>query len=277
MNLPAPRRSLRAISLAFMLLVAGAGGNRVDAAILIDFGGTSPTNQSPGFDATVSPAHAAGAVPTSEATWNGVPVGGTAATLLNSNGISTANVKIVLGTETSAGSNILTFATGPGGNLTGTAATDVNSIYGGTRAQKDGLFPNAGSAIGFRLDGLEAGEYTLYFTARNTNSNLTGRSQRVYAGTGTSAATYNFAPELNFADITNGGAITAQTFSQGINYNVLNFTITGTQSLFVAVDGTSVDETRGFLNAMQIVAIPEPGSAILLGLAGLGLVLRRRR
>ena len=61
-----------------------------------------------------------------------------------------------------------------------------------------------------------------------------------------------------------------------MNYVALDITLADGDSLFLASDGGTAAESRGFLNMVQIVAIPEPASA-LLGTLGLLALLRRRR
>ncbi|HET6408744.1 MAG TPA: PEP-CTERM sorting domain-containing protein [Chthoniobacteraceae bacterium] len=245
--------------------------------ILLDFG---PTTVS-ATDATVSPAHAVGAVPGSAVTWNKVLLSDIGSGVLSSTGGSTG-VSINLGVESGTGSGTISYTTNPAGGSTilGTAAGATSSLYSDTKVARDGIFSGAADvALGLRIDGLAAGEYTLYFTARNTNSGLTSnRGERMYASTGTSSDTFDFSAVSNFSSVANTNSMTDALgiFTAGVSYNTLSFTITGGQSLFLAVDGFQSGENRGFLNSLEIVAVPEPGVPLLFG-ASVAFFLFRRR
>ncbi len=123
-------------------------------------------------------------------------------------------------------------------------------------------------AVGFQLSGLSAGEYDIYVTARNTSSNA-NYTQTAYVGT--SATAGNFV--LNGAGMTaetlafaNASASTASWIEDS---NYLKFTVTlgAGDVLNVATLGGG-GEVRGFLNSVQIVAVPEPAISVMLGLSG---------
>jgi hypothetical protein len=261
-------------SLVFGVLLSTALASA--QTILLDFGPTTVSTA----DATVSPAHVTNAVPGSATTWNKVQLSDIGAgNVLSSTGASTG-VSINLGVESSAGSGTINYATNPSSTLAGTVAGATSPLYSETKVARDGIFNAAANvALGLRIDGLTAGEYTLYFTARNTNTATTAeRGMRMYAATGGSAATFDFSGVSNFSDVANTNSMTdvMGVFEQGISYNTLSFTIAEGQSLFLAVDGFQANETRGFLNSLEIVAVPEPGVSLLLG-AGAALCLFRRR
>jgi hypothetical protein len=154
---------------------------------------------------------------------------------------------------------------------------------------RDGFFGGGngtvGSAIGFRMDGLAAGEYQLYLMGRNTNSNNVASplaSMTFHATTGASSGTFASFNSAGSQTQNNNTYTTAaytdqyESFIAGENYVMFNITIGAGESLFVAVDGGTGSEARGFLNMAQIVAIPEPAAAVM-GAMGILTLLRRRR
>jgi hypothetical protein len=279
------------------------------ASLMLDFGNPaantgvpeSNTAASPGPVAagsylTLSPGHSTGDVAPGESTWNTITSSSPSSSLNYSNGTSATGVTLTLGQESSAGSNNIDYSTsittltliGNGGGATGQKSLlTAGSIYGDNRlgssaVGRDGFFGGTGSAIGFRVDGLAAGAYKVYLMGRNTNSNnspLAGMTFYVTTGTSSGAFTsFNSAPSAFEANTTyTTAAYTNQyeSFAAGQNYVAFTVSIAANQSLFVAVDGTDT-EVRGFLNMAQIVAIPEPATAIL-GAMGVLALLRRRR
>lgn len=286
------------MTFAHVALVAGLGVFNANAAsLLFDFGQT--TVASPYL--TLSPGHNSGAVPIAEVSWNKIAVSTPNSSLLFGDGSAATGVTLTLGQEASAGNNIINYSTAIANlNLTGTGGAvpgqqsllGVNSIYGNdsssTAAGRDGFFGGgtaaAGSAIGLRLDGLAAGNYTLYIMSRNSNSDAASLPMNIFATTGASAATFNFSsltanPQSNigYASATYAGQYT--TFTAGENFVTLNLTLASGNSIFLAVDGASASETRAFLNSLEIAPtpIPEPAGAALLALGGLLGVLRKQR
>lgn len=252
-------------------------------SLLLDFGST------PGIvadaQAANSPAHATGAVPATERTWNLVTTADISSGLLFSNNTAATGISLNIAVETAIGSNILDFNAANSVNstsLTGSFATSLGSIYGTATADgpaKDGIFRNNtgnadNAAIGFRLDGLAAGTYTIYYIGRNTNT-ATVRPQAFYTAVGNSSSTFNFTG-LTGTTLSNSLTSGNDTFIAGDNYNSVTFTIETGQSFFFAAEGTTGTEGRGFLNTIEIVQVPEP-SVALLGAASAGLMLVRRK
>ena len=240
---------------------------------------SSPGPVASGNYLTLSPGHVTGDVATGETTWNTITTSGQRSDLSYSNGTSATGVTLTLGQEAVAGDNTINFSTaistlnllGNGGGTAGRQSLlTAGSIYGDSRlgssaVGRDGFFGGAGSAIGFRVDGLAAGRYIIYLMGRNTNSNTatTLGGMTFYATNGPSSSTFaNFNSatsglELNTTYATTGYAGQYGSFVAGENYVALNVTIAAGESLFVAVDGTQ-QELRGFLNMAQIAPAPTP-------------------
>ncbi len=260
-------------------------------SLLLDFGPTSITS---GFE-TVSPGHATAAVPVTDTTWNLITSGAAVPAVNYGNGTAATGVSLIMGQESAAGSGTITL----NGTVTGTLAGNggggpgqqsllgAGNIYGqgtptivSSTAGRDALFGAAGSAVGLRVDGLAAGTYQLYVMARNTNSNVTAVPMNLYTSAGASSGSFTF-NALSAAVQANTGYTTAAytnqhtLFTAGENYVTSTVTLAAGESLFLAIDGAPTGETRGFLNSVGIVSVPEPSIA-LLGALGVIALFRRR-
>ncbi len=291
---PNPMKRIPSLAIAILGL---AGGLSSAANLMLDFG---PTEVGSDYQ-TLSPGHNSGTVPTGQVKWNQIN-SMTPPSLFYGDGTATSGITLTMGQESTPGNNTIDFSTaitnqalaGSGGGTAGRQnLLTTGSIYGNnsssTAVSRDGFFGggtgSVGSAVGLRLDGLASGRYLIYVMARNTNSNANpGAAMNVYANTaeiaGESGGTFDFSglsafSQSNITYATSGYTDQYTHFVNGGNYVVIDITIENNASLFLAVDGTG-SENRGFLNMVQIVQIPEPGSAFL-GAAGFLLFLRRRR
>lgn len=248
--------------------------------------------------ATLSPAHATGSIASSQTTWNNLNSTTVSTPLKYSDGSTATGVNVTFSSELTAGGGVLSFGTsnlnlsalygsggGQGTNLSLTG--DPLSIYGNGNNSSNTAVGRAGwlggaanTAIGMRIDGLSAGSYLIYVMARNTNSNGVAAPINLFASAAVSSNSFNFStltPSQEANSIYPVGDTTSyNSFVQGENYVVMPVTVGAGQSLFLASDGASSAELRGFLNAVQIVAVPEP-SALLLSAVGLLAWGRRRR
>jgi hypothetical protein len=262
------------LAAAVFASVLGLSGQAF-GALMFDMGPTavaSPAN---------SPAHASGAVPATETTWNGVLNTNLAAgSVLNSNGTVATGVSVTIG-DGSGTAGIIDF-TSPNNatTLTGSSGPTIGTDYNGTAAQ-DGIFKSGAAggsttaSVGIRIDGLPAGTYTIYGVLRNTNTSNNTSNESLYAAAAASATTFNFSA-LTPANVANSEATGNTTWIAGDQYATLTVPVAAGQSLYVIGNGgVGSAETRGMMNAVQVV--PEPTSAALIGLGLAAGMFRRRR
>lgn len=298
---------MKTLPLIILPIVVWTSGSLSAANIMINFRSTSANAAASGDVAspylTLSPGHDAGAIPLAETNWNNFSSTGTSSSLVNSNGTAATGVSLTFGTEATTGSGTINLGNvtgintsalyGTGGGTAGRQALAGNaaSIYGNGNTSSNsavgragwlgGGTAGAGNAIGMRLDGLAAGEYRIYMMARNTNSNAAVASpMNLYTTTGTTSSSFNFSALSSVVQAnttyTTSNPTAYNTFAAGENFVSFDVTLSTGESLFLAADGGSAGETRGFLNMIQIVSVPEP-SSLVLGFAGLLILSRRHR
>ena len=219
------------------------------ATLLLDFGPTVTL----AADATKSPAHAVGAVPATEISWN--TIAADTNTLYYANGGAATGVSLDLGRST-AGSDIITFSDN-GFSVSALGGSINTGVYAGTSPVRDGIFGGspgtANLALGMRVNGLAAGTYTIYVHGRNTSAGgIT--SERFYATNGASTATYNFSVNDATVLLTNSTPAVTSGFVERDNFGVLTVTLASGESLYVAAEGTIAAELRGFFNTVEIYA-----------------------
>lgn len=222
-------------------------------SLMLDFG---PTAVLPA-DALRSPGHAAGAVPSTEITWNRI-VGDTN-TLYYGDGTHATGVTLELGRSTAVGpvsDDTINF--NDNGFTVNALGTAINTgVYAGTSPVRDGIFAGAGGltnwGMGLRVDGLPAGTYRVFVHGRNSNT-ANPAGLRFYATNGASANTYAFSINDATVALANSAPPITTGFVEGDNFGVLVVTLTAGQSLYVASEGIVAAELRGFFNAISIVA-----------------------
>ena len=242
------------------------------AVLMLDFGPTVVT----GADRTNSAYHTANPLFT-DVSWNQV-INSDPASLVWSDG-TTAALTLNLGVTTTADGTTLLLASNPSGN--NALGSNVNTgVYVDTSVGKDGIYTSNSNGnkryVGFQLGGLEAGVYDVYVAARNKNSSG-AYTQDAYAGVSSSAGDF-VAPSLSQTGSVSFTGATDGTLAwvENGNYMRLRLTLGAGDYLNFAVTGTG-SELRGFLNAVQVVSVPEPSAVLLCGLGFFGIALLRGR
>lgn len=287
-----------------LLNLAGAGlllsGTPASSAnLMLDFGNPTSNSVVAAPYLTRSPGHADGLIPAAQTTWNTIITSANRSDLIYADGSAAGGITLDLGQESTGGNGIIDFATnvgnltlaGSGGNVANRQVLlGAGSIYGNdsssTAAGRDGFYGGGGAtsdgtAIGLRVDGLAVGNYLAYVMARNTNSNAVSYPMNLYSSVGANSTSFNFSSlvaeaQSNPSYASLGYADQYNSFVEGVNFQLISFTIAEGESFFLAVDGgNNAMDRRGFLNMVQIVSVPEP-SVALLGSLGLLLLFRRR-
>lgn len=257
-------------------------------SLLLDFGPT--TVASPYL--TLDPGHNAGTISGSDTTWNVISTSVVNDTGLSyGSGVAASGLSLTLGKGAANATSIsysapitkLTLAGSGGGVPSYQNLLTTGSVYGddtsSTAAGRDAFFGDNANAIGLRLDGLSAGTYAVYVMARNVNTDAAQVPMNVFANAGATSGTFDFSSltgntELNTGYLTANYTDQYTTFQAGENYVALNVTVNSGDSLFLAVAGAdSGNEPRGFMNMVQVVAVPEPGTLAILGMGMFGLLV----
>ena len=244
---------------------------------MFDFGPT----QVVGTDQTNSPYHSESG--STEAAWNQVQLSDISSGLLFGDGSAATGVGINLGrTASGAGLTAVNLAEQPAGNLA--LGSSVNTgVYSGSSVGTDAIYADTNTGVtrglGIQVTGLAAGTYTVYVTTRNTNTGA--QTMATYLGTGTAGVNFDYGSYQSASLAFPTGSTTATGAwvldgSTGENYVKFTVTLDGTQALNIGVAATAT-QTRGFINSLQIVPVPEPGLSFLAAFSALGLMLRRRR
>lgn len=235
-----------------VLDLSAFSGDSVTGANLINV----DINLADGSPANYTGASANGSIASAGTDWNylDVSVGGAANV---PNGQSLSNLEDDSGVATTVG---VAFGTGWSG-------TYENTGVGPSFLQEDRAYTSSQSVGTFTINGLDVGgSYNLALIAAPDGNGLFSTDFTI-AGVGTETATGG-----NAGTNTNG----ALTFTEGATHVLFNV---------IANDGSITFTTKqaelsqfGVLSGLQIQAIPEPSRAtLLLGLAAIALVIRRRR
>jgi hypothetical protein len=223
----------------------------VPTVLLFDFGPTTVT----GGDVTNSP-YDCSSIGTS---WNKAQNSNITNGLVYANGIAASGVSLKLGRSSTATgwtnfvyttSSIASAALGTGANT---------GIYSGTSVGKDAInFGTVGnySVTGVSIGGLPSGLYEIYAIGFNSNKSISDGAQAGFWA----VATETNATSINTSAL-GSSAVSSNNLStswvEGRNYVKLSVVLGEGQNLTVISTGTSAAETRGFLNSIQIVSVPE--------------------
>jgi hypothetical protein len=251
--------------------------------LMLDFGPTTVTGTT---DQRNSPYHSVAGPGFTDTVWNkieGAPVADVPSGLLFSDNSAATGVAINFGIGVT--STLVNLATQPttGTNALGTATN--TGVYTGTSVGKDAIFSGTGLEVrnlGVQITGLAAGVYEVFMVTRNTNTNQ-NYAFTSFAGAGAAGANFDYVNDGGYVSDTLDYVLNQAPASTWIeegntneNYVKLTVTLTAGQALNLAVQGDAT-QTRGFLNAVQVVLIPEPSSALLVMGALVPLALRRKR
>lgn len=258
------RARLTALLMALSLVPTAASA----AVLMLDFGPTVAT----GASLSNSPYHTVNSSFT-DTSWNTIGLANVSSGLVYSNGSAATGVTLTLGS--SKGSTLLNFSQLPGSS-SALGATINTGVFADTSVGKDGIFtsaPAGNNLVGVKIGGLSAGQYEIYVVGLNTSNGPGYQSPSVFFA----AATGNVGTfETNGLTPSASTLLASQVnWVEGDNYAKVTITLNAGQSLVLVADGTG-SEDRGFLNAMQIVAVPEPQTMLLCLIGLIALPLLRR-
>jgi hypothetical protein len=254
-----------------VILGAALTATATSPSLLLKFGPTGITTTA---GETNSPAHATGAVPLSQVTWNSPIITNSAqafsgGVLYYSDGSTASGVSFLLGRSPGgASSNVVTFpGSGYVNNNLGSAQS--TGIYTSGYPPRGAVYGGSGSinayAVGLRVDGLPAGPYTVYCTGRNSNQGAYSTPELFLLAGGAAAGTFTFLTTNSTIEANNESTSTA-SYAAGDNYCVVSLAyLQAGQSLYLACLGTYSNSTtaveqRGFLSSVEIVPTGIPAT-----------------
>lgn len=241
------------------------------SVLMFDFGPTSPT----GASLTTSPYHAANPAFTSTS-WNivngtdGANMPDVASGLQYADSTSATGVGFTWGVSSGASITTIDLNVKP----TRSSALGGTGIYASPSVARDGIFTNTNANLGFQITGLAAGIYEVYVLARNTNSS-SNHTSTAYAGAGTAGMNFDYSGYTSSVNSFTGSP-DSTGWIEGSNYHRLTVTLGTGQALNIVSD-FSGGESRSFLNAIQVVQIPEPSVFAVMSVTLVPLLSRRRR
>ena len=239
-----------------------------------------------GTNLTNSPLHTA--VPSfTDTVWNNVNNSDASVGSLDwSDGNEASGVAFVLGTVTDSSVSQLVDLTGSVSSVSNLGNQTSAGIYSGDSIGKGGIFNGTSTqpekGLGIQFTGLAAGTYNVYLSGRNTNSTNPSfpLTNSFHIGSGTAGSNFDYSAyesrTISYAGTDNATTAWVAASDDATKDNYAKFTITLAEgaALNIAADGSA----RGFLNSIQLVAVPEPSAfALLLGAAAILLLPTRRK
>lgn len=227
--------------------------------LMLDFGPTEAT----GASLTNSPYHAVNES-FKDGHWNTIGLSNVSSGLVYSNGDVAAGTTLTLGS--SVGSTLVDFSQTPANSSELGAAVDIHSdtnVFAGTSVGKDGIFtasPLGNNLVGIKVGGLPAGRYEIYVIGANTSNGLGHQSPTAFyvAATG-DVSTFEIGG-LQPSATSLLTPMAAQSWIEGASYAKITIDLSEGECLLLVADGVGRhgggSEDRGFLNAVQIVAVP---------------------
>lgn len=236
------------IYLPLIVMATGASFAQAGEVLMVDFGSTTVT----GSDQTNSPYHSVNGA-FAETSWNNVTAD-LMSRVVWSDGTAATGVTIDVGDSAKFGDTTLVLDSAVSTSALG---SQLNAnIYDGTSVGKDAIFASFTGTrhVGCQISGLSAGTYDVYLTGRNTNSSQPGQ-QTLMAGTSSAPGDFDFSGYSS--QMLSYKGLTAPTTWNGECYVKFTVTLGSGEYLNVASVGSGI-EKRGFLNSVQIVAVPQP-------------------
>jgi hypothetical protein len=279
---------VRLLSHVALLTIASCAVSTLGASTLMfDFGTAIAT----GDDRSNSPLHTADSSFTST-TWNSINTTGTGAKtgFVYADGTAATGVSLYVGRSSNNAWGTLTFAGGPT-NVTSTSnPAALDGVFANsTSIGRDGHYAAAGTGdlsptrlMGVSIGGLSAGTYEIYLVGMNPNLALsTAAGMGFWAVELSGTANYDATTLVNAGAQASTSNSVSSSWIEGSNYGKLTITLSSSSSYLTLISlGTTEAEQRGFINAIQIVAIPEPAHAVgVFAVVALGgaFVRRQRR
>lgn len=246
----------------YALLVAGIGfafyplavraADGKSGVVMFDFGPTTVI----GEDQTNSPYHFADST-FEGVSWNKIEKSDVTSDLVYADGRPAAEVTMTWGISTPQAPTVINFLRKPTSSAP-LGARLHRGVFANSSVGTDGVLSGQTSAsniaVGIKIGGLTAGNYEVYLIGFNTNqdpASAPASAFHVMAGGDETKLDYGALepPVISAND-------TFSSWEEGHNYAKAKVSLRRGQFLFITVNGSGPSESRGCLNAVQIVPVP---------------------